>query len=83
MGILPEVNMASWLVAVSLILAIVLKCNGEVSLSDDPSLFPGHLEPIGSKRPMWPIETVDEYPSPHGETGLFYCSYLLLSSCSL
>ena len=59
--------MVSWLVVVSLILTIVLKCNGEVSLSDDPSLFPGHLEPIGSKRPMWPIETVDEYPSPQGE----------------
>ncbi|XP_057307758.1 uncharacterized protein LOC130645700 [Hydractinia symbiolongicarpus] len=35
----------------------------QVSLNDDPSLFPGHLEPLGSKQPQVEIETLTEYPS--------------------
>lgn len=38
----------------------------EVSLDDDPSLFPGHLEPLGAKQNKEQIETLTEYPSPQG-----------------
>lgn len=33
---------------------------------DDPSSFPGHLEPLGSKQNKVDIETLTEYPSPQG-----------------
>lgn len=33
-------------------------------LEDDPSSFPGHMEPIGSKQPKTKIEVLTEYPSP-------------------
>jgi len=36
------------------------------SLDDDPSLFPGHMEPLGAKQPKADIETLTEYPSPQG-----------------
>lgn len=32
--------------------------------SDDPSLFPGHLEPLGSRQVKKQIETLTSYPSP-------------------
>jgi len=35
-----------------------------ISLDDDPSLFPGHLEPLGSKQPKKDIEVLTAYPSP-------------------
>ena len=38
----------------------------KVSLDDDPSLFPGHMEPLGAKQPKTDIEILTEYPSPEG-----------------
>ncbi|CAH1227031.1 TYW5 [Branchiostoma lanceolatum] len=35
-----------------------------VTLKDDPSLWPGHLEPIGSKAPVKRIEARKGFPSP-------------------
>lgn len=42
------------------------KCQAEVSLADDPGLFPGHLEPLGSKRPQHGVATLEEFPDPEG-----------------
>lgn len=39
----------------------------EVSLSDDPALFPGHLQPIGSGRPISKVKQIDGFPEPNGE----------------
>ena len=38
-----------------------------ISLDDDPSLFPGHMEPLGARQPKTDIEVLTEYPSPEGE----------------
>ena len=38
----------------------------KITLNDDPSLFPGHLEPLGAKQPKKDIEILTEYPSPEG-----------------
>eukprot|EP00795_Rhopilema_esculentum_P017207 gene17207-8752_t len=37
---------------------------GDVSLSDDPSLWPGHLQPLGAGRPKMKVEEVDGFPKP-------------------
>lgn len=36
----------------------------EVSLSDDPSLWPGHLEPLAAKSKKTSLESIDNFPSP-------------------
>ncbi|XP_065057677.1 uncharacterized protein LOC135685618 isoform X2 [Rhopilema esculentum] len=57
----------------SILVSIVLvKCNGEVSLSDDPSLYPGHLEPLGSKRPQGKVTMLEEFPDPQD----FFTNYV-------
>ena len=45
----------------------------EVSLNDDPSLFPGHMEPLGAKQPRVEIEVLSGYPSPQGELYIVLC----------
>ncbi len=50
-----------------LLLSISYASCDAVSLTDDPSLFPGHLKPMGSDRPQKDIEAVDKYPEPAGE----------------
>ena len=47
-------------------IATFLECQGDISLADDPSLFPGHLQPIGTNRPQSGVETVNEFPEPEG-----------------
>ena len=44
----------------------VLGCQADVSLTDDPSLFPGHLKPIGSERPQHGVKTLNDFPEPQG-----------------
>ncbi|KXJ22797.1 lysine-specific demethylase 8 [Exaiptasia diaphana] len=34
------------------------------SADDDPTTWPGHMEPLGSKQPKISLETVDHWPSP-------------------
>ena len=36
----------------------------EELLLQDPSLWPGHLEPIGSKQPTEAVEELSEWPEP-------------------
>ena len=38
----------------------------KTTLDDDPSHFPGHMEPLGAKQPKSDIEILTEYPSPEG-----------------
>ena len=38
----------------------------DITLNDDPSLFPGHMEPLGSKQPRTEIKELTQYPSPTG-----------------
>eukprot|EP00794_Sanderia_malayensis_P000341 gene341-974_t len=47
-----------------LLVSSIASTLGEVSLSGDPSLFPGHLKPIGTGRPQGNVAVVDEYPQP-------------------
>lgn len=49
---------------VSLFLFSIISTVYGVSLSDDPSMFPGHLEPLGSKRPQQQLITLEDYPEP-------------------
>lgn len=44
----------------------------EVSLSDDPALFPGHLQPIGSGRPISKVKQIDGFPEPND----FFANYV-------
>ena len=47
---------------VLLILAISEQCIS-ISLSDHPSLWPGHMKPLGTNQKVYEIETLSEYPS--------------------
>lgn len=37
-----------------------------VTLTDDPSLWPGHLESFGSQQKTSNVEVLSEWPSPSG-----------------
>jgi len=56
--------MLSYLLSFCLIVSF-FECQGDVSLADDPSLFPGHLQPLGSHRPQSGVEIVNDFPEPH------------------
>jgi len=50
-----------------LLVVNILSCYGymsEITLDDHPSLWPGHLEPIGSKQKTVNVEEITEWPSP-------------------
>ena len=49
-----------------LTLLVVGSCSitAEVSLDDDPSLWPGHLEPLAAKSKKSSVETLDTFPPP-------------------
>ena len=50
-------------------LCIIAFANFEKSLTlsvHDPRLSPGHLKPLGTGRPKYPIEIALDYPSPQG-----------------
>lgn len=38
--------------------------HAEVTLQDDPSLWPGHLEPLAAKSKKTSVETLDTFPTP-------------------
>ena len=58
----------SWTTVVVFISLSTKKALGlDVSLTDDPSLWPGHKEPLGSRQPQHNIEAVDSYPEAVGE----------------
>ena len=42
----------------------------EASLTDDPSSWPGHLQPLGTGRPIKTVEEVQGFPEPHGKDDL-------------
>jgi len=51
-----------------LLVVNILSCYGyksEITLDDHPSLWPGHLEPIGSKQKTVNVEEITEWPSPN------------------
>ena len=46
---------------------VLVSLSSESVLDDprkDPSLFPGHMEPLGAKQPRTEIETTTQFPSP-------------------
>ena len=47
-------------------LKICIAYKSEVTVDDHPSLWPGHLEPLGSKQNVVEIESTHAWPSPTG-----------------
>lgn len=37
-----------------------------ITLEDDPSLWPGHMEPFAAKQKHVAVEVLNEWPSPIG-----------------
>ena len=64
---------------VSLFLFSIISTVYGVSLSDDPSMFPGHLEPLGSKRPQQQLITLEDYPEPIGKFRPVFVVYVFHS----
>lgn len=58
---------------VYILIAIVAERSWSLSVHD-PRLSPGHLKPLGTGRPKFPVESNVDYPSPEGKT--FYVSYI-------
>ena len=56
----------------SLLLSIYSLCTliSEASLTEDPSSWPGHLQPLGTGRPIKKVEELQGFPEPHGKDDL-------------
>ena len=49
------------------LLAFVSCVSCEISVLDDPTSLPGHLQPLGTGRPITEVVEVPGFPEPDGE----------------
>lgn len=52
------------------------------SVDDDPSLWPGHLEPFGSKQKVVDVDVLEEYPLPQSKLFTLALSIAVLMDAS-
>ena len=50
----------------------------EVSILDDPASLPGHMQPLGTGRPITQVTEIEGFPEPNGETNMLHCKNNIL-----
>ena len=65
-----------------LLLAVIshVKTEREITLDDPPHLWPGHMEPFGSKQITVEVEELDAWPSPKGKLQYYQNVFFLSPS---
>lgn len=48
-------------------LAFASFVSSEASMLDDPASLPGHMQPLGTGRPITRVAEIDGFPEPNGE----------------